>query len=53
MAAAGASTGPPMTATALVTAEQAGEISSSYGHHRPARRLVVGCDGRRRRLIRR
>ncbi|MFI6486764.1 DUF5994 family protein [Streptomyces sp. NPDC050564] len=43
MAAASANTGPPMTATALVTAEQAGETSSSYEatSGRPGR-LVVG-----------
>ena len=43
MAAASADTGPPMTATALVTAEQSGESSSSYEATtgRPGR-LVVG-----------
>ncbi|WP_306459449.1 DUF5994 family protein [Streptomyces sp. TLI_55] len=43
MAAASANTGPPMTATALMTAEQAGETSSSYEatSGRPGR-LVVG-----------
>ncbi|MEH0471687.1 DUF5994 family protein [Streptomyces sp. B21-097] len=43
VAAASANTGPPMTATALVTAEQAGETSSSYEatSSRPGR-VVVG-----------
>ncbi|WP_346770335.1 DUF5994 family protein [Streptomyces sp. Z423-1] len=43
MAAASANTGPPMTATALVMAEQAGGTSSSYEATagRPGR-LVVG-----------
>ncbi|MFE9650584.1 DUF5994 family protein [Streptomyces sp. NPDC006365] len=42
MAAASANTGPPMTATALVTAEQARETSSSYEATtgRPGREVV-------------
>ncbi|MFG2126651.1 hypothetical protein ACGFNV_02430 [Streptomyces sp. NPDC048751] len=43
MAAASANTGPPTTATALLTAEQAGETSSSYeATTGPSGRLVVG-----------
>ncbi|MEV7732421.1 DUF5994 family protein [Streptomyces sp. NPDC088921] len=41
MAAATASTGPPMTATALVTAEQAGDTSSPYEATGPLGRLVA------------
>ncbi|MFF4546011.1 hypothetical protein [Streptomyces sp. NPDC001435] len=50
MATASANTGPLTNATALVAAEQAGETSSSCEATtgRPDR-LMVGCDGRRRR----